>query len=102
MQEPRMLSPNPRLLLFAAALACCGQARDTILGRVSDPSEAVIAGATVTVTNQETGARTTTTTNEVGNYAVRSLAFGHYDVTCEAKGFRKYLRKANTLDLGQT
>jgi Carboxypeptidase regulatory-like domain/TonB dependent receptor len=90
------------LFVAASAMACWGQDRGTILGRVTDPSDAIIAGATVTVTNQETGVRTTTTTNEAGNYAVRSLAFGHYDVACEAKGFRKYLSKANALDVGQT
>ena len=90
------------LLIAAVSPLFSQQDRGTILGRVTDPSNAVIAGATVTVTNQETGLKTTTTTNEVGNFAVRSLAFGRYEVTCEAKGFRKSLRKDNELNVGQT
>ena len=43
-------------LLFATFTpACWGQDRGTILGRVTDPSSAVIAGATITVTNLDTG-----------------------------------------------
>jgi hypothetical protein len=78
------------------------QDRGTITGRVTDPSDAVIAGATVTVTNQDTGIKITTSTNEAGNYVVRGLAFGSYEVACEAKGFRKYLGKDNKLDIAQT
>jgi hypothetical protein len=57
-----------RILLFlAAVVACSGQDRGTLMGRVTDPSSAVIAGATITVTNRDTGVKTATTANEVGN-----------------------------------
>ncbi len=98
----RFLSVRAILLCIAAGAMLWGQDRGTILGRVTDPSDAVVVGATVTVTNQDTGVKTSTTTNEAGNYAVRSLAFGNYEVTCESKGFRKYLRRDNTLVIGQT
>ncbi|MBS1859132.1 MAG: carboxypeptidase regulatory-like domain-containing protein [Acidobacteria bacterium] len=91
----------PALACLAAALVHA-QDRGTIMGRVTDPSNAVVAGANITVTSQETGVKVATTTNEVGNYAVRSLPFGRYEVACEAKGFRGYVRKDNTLDVGQT
>ena len=64
--------------------------RGAIIGRVTDPSNAVIAGAVITVTNQD-----------AGNYAVRGMAFGTCEIACEAKGFRKYLRKGNSLDIAQ-
>src|ERR1035441_5879927 len=88
--------------IATATLACWGQDRGTILGRVTDPSSAVIAGASITVTNSDTGIKTTTSTNEAGNYVVRGLAFGRYEITCEAKGFRKYLGKDNAVDVAQT
>ena len=72
------------------------------MGRVTDPTDAVIPGATVTVTNQDTGLKTTTSTNEAGNYVARGLAVGVYEVACEATGFRKYLGKDNKLDVAQT
>ena len=90
------------LLLAAVPILGWSQDRGTIVGRVTDPSSAVIAGATVTVTNQDTGIKTTSTTNEAGNYTVRSLPFGQYEITCEAKGFRKYLHKDNAVNVGQT
>ena len=93
----RMLVIKLATFFAAATLICWGQDRGTILGRVTDPSSAVIAGATVTVTNQDTGLKTTTSTNEAGNYVVRGLAFGRYEVECEAKGFRKYVGKDNKL-----
>jgi len=90
------------ILFVAATLACWGQDRGTILGRVTDPSSAVIAGANITVTNLDTGIKITSSTNEAGNYVARGLAFGRYEVTCEAKGFRKYIGKDNTVDVAQT
>jgi Carboxypeptidase regulatory-like domain/TonB dependent receptor-like, beta-barrel len=90
------------LSLAMAALPCLAQDRGTILGRVTDPSNAVIAGAAITVTNQDNGLKIETSTNDAGNYTVRGLAFGRYEVTCEAKGFRKYVGKDNTVDLAQT
>src|SRR5215471_303878 len=91
-------------LLIAAlfALSSWAQDRGTIIGRVTDPSSAVVAGALITVTNSETGVKVTTETNEAGNYAVRSLPFGRYEVTAEAKGFRKVIRRDATLNVGQT
>jgi hypothetical protein len=94
-----------RLCLCLAALfaaSAVAQDRGAIIGRVTDPSTAIIAGATVTVTNQDTGVKITATTNEAGNYAVRSLPFGRYEVDCEARGFRKSIRKDNALDVAQT
>src|SRR5438105_8841603 len=63
-------------LFVTATPLCWGQDRGAIIGRVTDPSSAVVSGATVTVTNQETGVKSTTTTNDDGNYAVRSIPFG--------------------------
>jgi hypothetical protein len=58
--------------------------------------------STITVTNQDTGIKTTTNTNEAGNYVVRGLAFGRYEVECEARGFRKYVGKDNSVNVAQT
>ena len=85
MRSFRIFEP---ILLIAAALVCQAQDRGTILGRVTDVSSAVIPGATITVTNQDTGVKSVTSTNEAGNYTVSGLPFGRYQVDCEAKGFR--------------
>jgi hypothetical protein len=99
----RLFCPSALLLLLTAAiLPAWSQDRATILGRVTDPAGAVIPGAAVTVTNQSTGVKTTTNTNEAGNYVVSSLPFGRYEVVCEAKGFRKFIARDNDVNIAQT
>src|SRR4026208_1595231 len=90
------------LVVTICALSLWAQDRGAIIGRVTDPSSAVVAGATITVTSSETGVKVATATNEAGNYAVRSLPFGRYEVTAEAKGFRKVIKKDAALNIGQT
>src|SRR5262245_55687250 len=98
----RSLSIRVTALFISAVWACWAQDRGTILGRVTDPSSAVIADATITVTNTETGAKTTTNSNEAGNYVVRGLTVGRYEVACEAKGFRKFIARDITIQVAQT
>ncbi|HEV2178138.1 MAG TPA: carboxypeptidase regulatory-like domain-containing protein [Terriglobia bacterium] len=77
-------------LLFAilAAVAARAQSfRGSILGAVTDPSGAVLAGAKVTVQNVDTGVARATQTNDAGEYNVPELPIGTYTVTIEASGF---------------
>src|SRR5947199_3336715 len=63
----------------------------TIRGVVSDQSGAVIAGATITVTNNSTGIAKTTTTATDGGYQVVQLpAPSTYTVKAEMKGFKLF------------
>jgi hypothetical protein len=64
----------------------------SIVGTVTDPSGAIIAGATVTVTNQGTNIALKATTDPAGNYVVTPLAVGTYTVAVEAAGFKKSVR----------
>ena len=96
------------LLLAAAPLLCWSQDRGAIIGRVTDPSSAVIAGAAITVTNHA-DYRVDLDSVALGNLDLLedtagggSLAFGTYEVACEAKGFRKSVRRNNKLDVAQT
>ena len=52
-----------------------------ITGTVTDPSHAVVASATVTVTNAEKGIRRTDLTDALGVYRFPSLQPGPYSVT---------------------
>jgi hypothetical protein len=74
----------------------------TLVGTATDPQSAVVAGATVTVTNKGTTAVRTTTTDNAGNYIVPNLDFGEYTVTIEAKGFRKVAFQSVTLRARET
>ncbi len=60
-----------------------------ILGTITDPSGAVVSGARVTAKSVSTGAVREATTNSTGLYSIPGLRPDTYDVTVEARGFRK-------------
>ena len=78
----------PRLaaLLFLCAIAALAQ-NASLQGVVSDSSKATIPGATVTVTNIETGIASVNTTGQEGRYFFASLNPGLYRIECAAAGF---------------
>lgn len=57
-------------------------------GNVKDKSGALLAGASVTILNNGTGARQTTTTDASGYFRIIHLLPGSYTVTIEAEGFQ--------------
>jgi hypothetical protein len=67
-------------------------------GFVRDPSQGVITGATVTVTNQGNGDQRTTTTNASGYYVIPNLQVGTYSVSAETPGFKKTVQTGVVLD----
>ena len=71
------------LFLTALVLLCTGapltaQFTSAIEGRVTDPSEAGVPKAVVTVENQATGVKRVVETSEVGYYRVASLPPGNF------------------------
>lgn len=79
------------VLLSAAALA--QEFRASIQGRITDATGAAVPGALVQATNVATNVSASTTTNETGDYTLLYLAPGQYEVSAEAKGFKKLLRQ---------
>src|SRR6266566_38356 len=80
-----------------------GQAAATgaILGTVTDPSGALVPGATVTTTDTRTQQTKTATTNAAGYYDVESLAASTYDVTIKMEGFRTFVSQGVKIDPNQ-
>ncbi len=72
-----------------------------ILGRVADPSGAVLSGVKVTATNDATGVSRDATSGDSGDYGFPDLAVGTYTLTFELTGFKKDVHKAITLDINQ-
>ncbi|MCH8947989.1 MAG: carboxypeptidase regulatory-like domain-containing protein, partial [Acidobacteria bacterium] len=68
-----------------------------IVGTVSDPTGAVIPGATVTITQSEVRAVSEVQTNAVGNYVSTLLRAGPYEIRVEAQGFQSVLRRGIVL-----
>lgn len=60
----------------------------TVVGRVSDPGGANVAGATVTIVQDATNFTRTVTTNNSGEYLISQLAPGTYTVKIDAGGFK--------------
>ncbi len=88
------------LSLFAgSAVAQTYQGR--ILGQVTDPSGAVVAGAKVTVSNVLTGTTRNLVTNGAGEYVAPDLDPGTYRVVVEATGFKKEQNSALSLEVGR-
>src|SRR5215471_2108055 len=80
-------------VLLIASLAVPGAfAQETtagVQGTVKDPSNAVIAGATVEVSGPALiGGSRKVTTDDAGNYRIAALPAGVYTITVSAKGFR--------------
>src|SRR5215813_13623227 len=59
-------------------------------GVVRDATGAAIPGATVTVTNQDTGETRTVTSEATGAYRVDAISPGLYKVHVEMNGFQKF------------
>src|SRR5260221_5398533 len=68
-------------VLLSTAMLVGQTFRGTILGSVTDPSGAYVAGATVKVRNVATGLERTTATSADGSYAVPELPIGTYSVS---------------------
>jgi hypothetical protein len=91
------------IALSVSATITCGQtATGRIIGTVSDPSDAPIQGAKVTVENIATHISTEAQSDKDGLYQVLSLPIGNYRVTIQAAGFRAYVFEKQTLQIAQS
>ncbi len=65
-----------------------------VVGTVTDPSGAVVADATVTAENPNTGFKLSAKTSSTGDYRLVNLAPGTYKLTATASGFKTAVRDA--------
>jgi len=91
MPMPRML--QAALLISIAGLLPAQEYRGRIQGSVTDSTQAVVAGATVTLLNTETGVASTRQTNENGRYLFDLVLPGSYSVTVQLDGFQRYVQE---------
>ena len=97
------------ILLFAGSLPFLfsepafpqGETTSAIVGQVSDASGAGVPGATVTVTNRETGLKRTARSDESGRFNFPQLKPGTYSVKVEAQGFEPQENDSVSSGLGQ-
>ncbi len=91
------------LLALVMAGVAYGQIRSaTITGTVTDSTGAVVPGAQVTLTEQQTDISNPTKTTEAGLYTVPYLPAGNYTLSIKASGFAEYKMTGVAVATGQT
>lgn len=78
------------LCLFAALAFAQGGSTGRLVGTVTDPSGAVIPGATLTIKDNQTGRERTATASGEGSFDVSQLEFGTYTVTVTAPNYSTF------------
>jgi outer membrane receptor protein involved in Fe transport len=90
------------VVLWLALSAAAQQITGSIRGSISDPSGAVVQGATVTAKQTETGLTRAVTSGRDGSYLLVELSVGRYSLEVTGKGFQKYLQEGITLGVNQS
>src|SRR5438128_362196 len=77
------------LLMCSLTMTALGQVTTgSLSGTVSDPSGAIVPGATVTLVNNATGAERSAISNSTGTFDFQALQPGTYTISVDARGFR--------------
>ncbi len=87
--------------LMTATLVSAQTTGATLQGTVTDEQSASMPGASVTITNTETGWTRSVVTDERGWYRAIALPPGEYELRVELQGFATYVRKGLSLTTGQ-
>jgi len=89
------------LLVAAKAVAQSAPEMGQIAGTVRDPDQAAISGSQVILTNQQSKAKTTATTDGQGVYMFPSIPPGAYTVEANAAGFQSSVSPGLSVAAGQ-
>src|SRR4051812_31305391 len=90
------------VFLIACSFPCATWAQDTTLsGTVSDATDAVLPGVSVTAVHVESGNSFSAVTDTRGVYAINGMRAGVYKVTVELPGFTSQIREGLELQVGQ-
>lgn len=104
MTAKRLITGILSVLVVAAVMAPSLMAQSLVsgdmTGTVTDPSGAVLSGASVSLKSDATGQARSTTTGSNGNYRFSLLPPGNYTISVTASGFSKSEVKAS-VNVGQ-
>src|SRR5215210_2942432 len=81
------------LLMLTFVVAGAQEFRGSLTGKVTDPNEAVVPGAEVSIKNIETNIVNTATTNDDGSYSFPLLQPGKYTLSVTREGFNTAVRE---------
>lgn len=88
------------VFIVAFTITSAAQSTGTLRGLVSDPSGAVVPGATVAIL-QSGGPTRSAKTNSNGTYEISNLPPGKYTVTANAQGFNVFVQNDVEVNGGQ-
>jgi hypothetical protein len=92
------------VLGMIAVLVCPALGQSTagrVLGRVADPTSAVLSGVKITLTNLATGVSREAQTNGTGDYSFVEVVPATYQVQFELSGFKKNVQNGVIVDVNQ-
>ena len=97
------MSMQPYRLILLSLVVCVAQSfaqtvSGTIAGHVVDQQGANVLNATVVVVDPDKGVRAEMKTGEQGDFSFSALQPGTYNVTIEARGFKKIVRSGLPLN----
>ncbi len=72
----------------------------SIVGSVTDPSGAIVGGATVTLTNEGTNATLSVTVGSDGGYTFTPVRIGSYKIAATSQGFQTTERRNIVVNVG--
>jgi Carboxypeptidase regulatory-like domain len=87
--------------LLISSLLLAQSTAGRVLGRVSDPSGAVLSNVKVTLTNEGTSISRTGQTSDTGDYNFVEVVPGTYTVQFELSGFKRNVQKSVIVDINQ-
>jgi hypothetical protein len=90
------------LLCLFASFSFGQQGSSSIVGTVTDPSGAAVAGAEITITNTNTGTTHTLTSNSVGAYQLPNVEVGTYSISVKNSGFKTFETTGVTVNVSST
>src|SRR5208337_1513579 len=98
------LAPFLALLVGLSPVSLHAQARNAggLTGHVHGPGGVSVPGATVVLTNPQSGERKATWTDEAGNYVFNGLTPGNYKLEASLVGFRTDVREPVPVTEGKT
>ena len=90
------------LLLLLVCSGAFAQANSEVTGIITDQSEAVVSGATVSLTDVATGAIRTTLSGPTGLYSISGLNPAIYSLKVTAKGFQTFEQNGLVVNVSST
>src|SRR6266446_1933059 len=101
--EPRLSKMTLLLVFVLCATSAFAQSTNTatLTGVVTDPTQAVVPDAKITISRAETGVTREARTSAGGEYRVVLLPPGQYDISVEKPGFLAQTKKGIELTVGQ-